>query len=99
MLSSKLAFEIAEKARDIFREGSLNEKVTIKILPGQGKNVNWVNGTLIVISHVASIIALFCWSWPAVISAIILCLDRRQSGHRDGLSSLDYTSRLRSPNS
>ena len=72
MLSSRLAFEIAEKARDIFREGSLNEKVTIKVLPGQRKNVNWCNATLIVISHAASIIALFCWSWPAVISAIIL---------------------------
>jgi stearoyl-CoA desaturase (delta-9 desaturase) len=50
----------------------LKEKETTKVLPGQRQNVNWVNATFIVISHVASIIALFFWSWPAVISAIIL---------------------------
>ena len=45
---------------------------TTEVLPSQRKNVNWGNGTFIVIFHLATIAALFFWSWSGIISAIIL---------------------------
>ena len=36
------------------------------------KKTNWGTGVFLVISHLAGIAALFFWSWPAVITAIIL---------------------------
>jgi fatty-acid desaturase len=36
------------------------------------KNFKWGTGIFLVISHVAAIAALFFWSWPAVITAMIL---------------------------
>ena len=38
----------------------------------QTRNINWGNGTFLVIAHAAAIAALFFWSWPALISAVIL---------------------------
>src|SRR5438876_12366635 len=38
----------------------------------QTRNINWGNGTFLVIAHIAAIAALFFWSWPALISAVIL---------------------------
>lgn len=38
----------------------------------QKHHVNWVNGTFLVVTHAAALAALFFWSWPAVITAVIL---------------------------
>src|SRR4026207_435139 len=34
--------------------------------------VNWVNGVFIIGTHLATVAALFFWSWPAVITAVVL---------------------------
>ena len=36
------------------------------------RNFNWGNGTFLIVAHAAAIAALFFWSWPAVITAVIL---------------------------
>jgi fatty-acid desaturase len=36
------------------------------------KGIRWGNGIFLVISHAAAVAALFFWSWPALISAVIL---------------------------
>ncbi|HEU4479695.1 MAG TPA: fatty acid desaturase [Pyrinomonadaceae bacterium] len=36
------------------------------------KSIHWGNGILLVITHTGAIAALFFWSWPALISAVIL---------------------------
>jgi stearoyl-CoA desaturase (delta-9 desaturase) len=42
-------------------------------LPARRWNVtNWGNGTFLIASHVLSVAALFFWSWPAVITAVLL---------------------------
>src|SRR5215217_4810748 len=35
-------------------------------------NINWSNVIFLAVAHVAAIAALFFWSWPAVITAIVL---------------------------
>jgi stearoyl-CoA desaturase (delta-9 desaturase) len=40
--------------------------------PRPRRNFNWGNGTFLVLAHLATIAALFFWSWPAVISAVLL---------------------------
>lgn len=39
---------------------------------GTDKSIHWGNGILLVITHSGAIAALFFWSWPALISAVIL---------------------------
>jgi stearoyl-CoA desaturase (delta-9 desaturase) len=39
---------------------------------GIDKSIHWGNGILLVITHSGAIAALFFWSWPALISAVIL---------------------------
>src|ERR1043165_8456801 len=34
--------------------------------------VNWANGVFLIVAHVAAVAALFFWSWPAVISGVVL---------------------------
>ena len=34
--------------------------------------VNWANGIFLIVAHVAAVAALFFWSWPAVITAVVL---------------------------
>src|ERR1051325_11101980 len=34
--------------------------------------VNWANGIFLIFAHVAAVAALFFWSWPAVITAVVL---------------------------
>lgn len=34
--------------------------------------VNWTNGIFLTFSHVAAVAALFFWSWPAVITAVVM---------------------------
>ena len=36
------------------------------------RNVNWGNVIFLTISHIAAVAALFFWSWPAVITGIVL---------------------------
>jgi stearoyl-CoA desaturase (delta-9 desaturase) len=36
------------------------------------RHFNWGNGTFLIVAHAAAIAALFFWSWPAVITAVIL---------------------------
>ena len=38
----------------------------------EGLNINWANAIFLIASHAAAIAALFFWSWPAVITAVIL---------------------------
>ena len=40
--------------------------------PTDTKNFKWGTGIFLVISHVAAIAALFFWSWPAIIVAVVL---------------------------
>jgi stearoyl-CoA desaturase (delta-9 desaturase) len=39
---------------------------------GTGKSIHWENGIFVVIAHAGAITALFFWSWPAHIGAVIL---------------------------
>src|SRR4030095_14954681 len=34
--------------------------------------VNWANGIFLIVAHVAAIAAFFFWSWPALITAVVL---------------------------
>jgi len=36
------------------------------------RNINWGNGAFVLITHTAAIAALFFWSWPAFVCALIL---------------------------
>lgn len=36
------------------------------------KNIRWGNGSFLIVSHVATIAALFFWSWQALVCALIL---------------------------
>ncbi len=36
------------------------------------KSIRWSNATFLVITHAATIAALFFWSWPAIVGAVIL---------------------------
>jgi fatty-acid desaturase len=38
----------------------------------QNRNINWGNGIFLVVTHAAAIAALFFWSWPAIICALVL---------------------------
>src|SRR5829696_9840701 len=35
-------------------------------------NINWSNVIFLAVAHVAAIAALFFWSWPAIITAVVL---------------------------
>ena len=39
---------------------------------GTDQSIHWSNGILLVITHSGAIAALFFWSWPALIAAVIL---------------------------
>jgi len=39
---------------------------------GTDKTIHWENGSFLVIAHAGAIAALFFWSWPAIIGAVIL---------------------------
>ena len=34
--------------------------------------VNWANGIFLIVAHLGAVAALFFWSWPAVITAVVL---------------------------
>ena len=36
------------------------------------RTIRWGNGIFLVVTHAAAIAALFFWSWPAIITAVIL---------------------------
>jgi len=36
------------------------------------QSVNWANGIFLIVAHLAAVAALFFWSWPAVITAVVL---------------------------
>jgi fatty-acid desaturase len=48
-----------------------NSITEAQVLPEKQK-INWGMGSFLVLYHIAAVTALFFWSWPAVISAIIL---------------------------
>lgn len=44
-----------------------------EVLPArEHKTINWGTWVFLVLAHVASVAALFFWSWPAVITAVVL---------------------------
>ena len=49
------------------------EQVDNRVVTAQvnGKTFRWGTGAFLIISHVASIAALFFWSWPALVCALI----------------------------
>src|SRR5207302_5198938 len=51
----------------------MNNETRNEVFPArQSLNINWGTGTFLVVAHAAAVAALFFWSWPAVISAVIL---------------------------
>jgi fatty-acid desaturase len=40
--------------------------------PARSETPNWGTSIFLIISHLAAVAALFFWSWPAVITAVIL---------------------------
>lgn len=36
------------------------------------RNIKWGTGVFLVIAHIAAVVAIFFWSWPAIICAVIL---------------------------
>jgi fatty-acid desaturase len=45
---------------------------TETITPSKVTNVNWPTVVFLSVFHAASVVALFFWSWPAVITAVVL---------------------------
>ena len=55
------------------RENSMQiPKADEAMLMRQRRKINWGTGVFLVIAHAVAISALFFWSWPAFISAVIL---------------------------
>ena len=51
----------------------MNNEIRNQDFPARQRlNINWGTGTFLVVAHAAAVAALFFWSWPAVISAVIL---------------------------
>ena len=51
----------------------MNNEIRNEDFPARQRlNINWGTGTFLVVAHAAAVAALFFWSWPAVISAVIL---------------------------
>src|SRR5205807_7375318 len=50
----------------------MREMQTDRIAPEHENSVNWPTVAFLILFHVASVAALFFWSWPAVITAAIL---------------------------
>jgi len=50
------------------KPGHASETLT----PGRSTKIHWGTATFLVIAHLAAIAALFFWSWPALISGMIL---------------------------
>ena len=49
------------------------EKTDLEILPArQREAIHWGNSIFLIIAHLGSVAALFFWTWPAVISAVVL---------------------------
>ena len=47
--------------------------VRAEVQPARARlGVNWANWIFLIVAHLASIAALFFWSWQAVITAIVL---------------------------
>ena len=40
--------------------------------PARSETPNWGTAVFLIIAHLAAVAALFFWSWPAVITAVIL---------------------------
>ena len=49
-----------------------NEMKSVGKVAGQKRKTNWGTGVFLVIAHLAAIAALFFWSWPALISAVVM---------------------------
>jgi fatty-acid desaturase len=41
-------------------------------LARHGNKINWYNGTFLVVAHVGTIVSFFFWSWPAVLTMVVL---------------------------
>ena len=51
----------------------MNRETRNEAVPArQRRKINWGTGTFLIIAHAAALAALFFWSWPAMISAVIL---------------------------
>src|SRR6266496_2441111 len=51
----------------------MNNEIHNEAAPAvQGRNIKWGNGIFLVVAHAAALAGLFFWSWPAVISAVVL---------------------------
>jgi fatty-acid desaturase len=40
--------------------------------PSEKRNINWGNGIFLAVFHLATLAALFFWSWPAIICGVVL---------------------------
>ena len=51
----------------------MNLELSREVEPAREKlGVNWSNWVFLVVAHLAAVTALFFWSWPAVITAVVL---------------------------
>jgi stearoyl-CoA desaturase (delta-9 desaturase) len=51
----------------------MDQENSIEMLPArQTRTINWGNSIFLTVFHVAAVAALFFWSWPAVIGAVVL---------------------------
>ena len=69
-----------------------------KIAAGKETNVNWPTVAFLIVFHVASVVALFFWSWPALLPRRSF-IGSAAVWHRHGLPSSDDAPRLQSPES
>src|SRR4029078_930134 len=59
--------------RYFYERGVKMRETTTDTMPArQHETVNWGNWIFLSVFHVGSVAALFFWSWPAVITAVVL---------------------------
>src|SRR5262250_1807216 len=51
---------------------AMNSETKTDVTPAATHTINWSNVVFLIVAHLAAVAALFFWSWPAVITAIIL---------------------------
>src|SRR5882672_3130435 len=49
-----------------------NKTLKVRSATGKETNINWATLVFLTVFHLASVVAIFFWSWPAVITAAIL---------------------------
>jgi fatty-acid desaturase len=54
-------------------QDQMKQRISNEVLPArQRETINWGTWVFLIVAHIGSVAALFFWSWPAVITAVVL---------------------------